>query len=155
MACQSQRGSCFFPTKLHISSTSASSTRLMMTSTSPGFNRRKRGVLTDSSAALFFQFVNYCGRANLQHACRIADATAIEDHLDYLLFDRGEEPPIGRIEKEGLVGARWVLTPIALLPGIMLATYHHLTALAIGAENGNTYHDSPPEKRASACHPEQ
>jgi hypothetical protein len=42
------------------------------------------------------------------------------------------------------------LAPIALLPGISLATFHHLTALAVGTENGNAYHDSPPEKRASA-----
>src|SRR5215831_12403664 len=54
MACQSHRCSGFFPTKLHIASTSASSTRRMMTSTSLGCNELKNGWLTEVSAGPFF-----------------------------------------------------------------------------------------------------
>jgi hypothetical protein len=36
---------------------------------------------------LFFEFIKYCGGADLQRAGRIPDATAVERHIDDLLFD--------------------------------------------------------------------
>src|SRR6266446_296896 len=54
MACHSQRGLPLFPTKDHISSTSASPACSMSQAISAGFSVCSRAVFTDSSTASFF-----------------------------------------------------------------------------------------------------
>src|SRR5262249_31094762 len=34
----------------------------------------------------FFEFFNYCGRTDVQHACGITNATGIQSHIDNLLL---------------------------------------------------------------------
>src|SRR5882724_11640690 len=121
MACHSHRGSFFFPTKLHISSTSASSTRSRTTSTWLGSRRSIRGWFTEESEAPFFQLVQYSSRADAQHSCGIAHPATIEAQIYHLLFDLGRAAFVGGVEQEGLVGAVGIVAAIALFSGVGLA----------------------------------
>ena len=82
---------CVFrlPTNDHISSTSTSSARQIMTSPSLEDKALSKGSLTLISAASFFQLVHDRGRADLQHPCCVPDATALETHVHDLVLDLG------------------------------------------------------------------
>src|SRR5919108_3612111 len=126
MACQSHRCSCFFPTKDHISSTSASPACRIITSTSPGCNVLRSGWFTAMSAGSFFQRVNDSGRTDLQHPCRIADPTAIETHIHDLLFDHRGTSFVEEIQLKPVMGAAGVLALVALLPSFGFAAFDDL-----------------------------
>jgi hypothetical protein len=51
----------------------------------------------------------------VQHACRIADATAIERHLDNLVFDVRGLAGVGIVEQEGASVAGFLPAAVALL----------------------------------------
>jgi hypothetical protein len=92
---------------------------------------------------LFFQLVNDGGRADLQDTCGIPDATAIETHINHLLFDRREAPLVRRIEQKGTMRTVGILAAIALLLGVGLAAFDHVIALTIGTSYRNEYHRVP------------
>lgn len=78
---------------------------------------------------LFFEFVQDRVSADAQDACGIADAAAIESHVDNLLFDLGYTPFVGRMKQERLVGTVGIVTAIALLVRIGFPTFGDLAAI--------------------------
>src|SRR2546425_13150229 len=92
MACHNHRCWLLLPTKLHISSTSASSTCRRMTFTCGGSSGRSSLAFTCLTAGSFFGHVDDCGRTDPQDTDDIPHTTAIERHIDDLLFHRGQTP---------------------------------------------------------------
>jgi hypothetical protein len=77
---------------------------------------------------LFSESAHHRRRADSQHAGGIADAAAIEPHLDYLLFDLRYPPRVVILQEKDpplrvRIGAAIALCTIGLLP-----IFHHLTA---------------------------
>jgi hypothetical protein len=91
---------------------------------------------------LFFQLINDGGWANLQHPCRIPDATAIEAHVNHLLFDLWHAPFVCRVEYEGAARAVSSLAAVALLTGFGLAAFDDLVIVAGGTAHCNKDHHS-------------
>jgi hypothetical protein len=79
-------------------------------------------------STLFFKLANDRGRADLQHPRRISNATAIESHVDNLLFDLRRTAFVGQIELKGVVQTVFVLTLVALLAGLSFAALDDLIA---------------------------
>ena len=91
---------------------------------------------------LFFQLLNDSGRANLQRPCRVSDATAIEAHVNHLLFDRGHAPFVSGVEYEGVARAVGRLAAVALLTSFGLAAFDDLVILAVWTVHRNKDHHS-------------
>ena len=65
---------------------------------------------------LFFEFVQDRVSADTQHSCGIADAAAIEGHIDYLASDFRYSTSILVVQEKDPPGAPTILTLIALGP---------------------------------------
>ncbi len=101
---------------------------------------------------LFFELVNDRGGAHLSYPRCIPDTTAIERHVDNLLFDLRQMALISRVEDKRIVGAVRVLTAIALLTGLGGSTLDHSIALTMRAQHGNENHDILLVKKAISWH---
>jgi len=77
---------------------------------------------------LFFESAHHRRRADSQHAGGIADAAAIERHLDYLLFDFRHPPCVAILQEKDPQLAMRISAPIALCTIGLLPIFHHLTA---------------------------
>jgi hypothetical protein len=101
---------------------------------------------------LFFELVQDRVSADAQDACGIADAAAIESHVDNLLFDLGSTPFVGRLKQERLVGTVGIMTAIALLVCIGLPAFGDVVTLTIRTRHSNQDHGISLQRRQSACH---
>jgi hypothetical protein len=99
-------------------------------------------VLTASSAGPFFQFIDDSRRTDLQYPSRVSDATAIEAHINHLLFDLRPAPFVSRVEDEGAARAVGRLTAVALLTGFSLAAFDDVITLTAGTAHRNKDHHS-------------
>jgi hypothetical protein len=98
--------------------------------------------LTASSAGPFFQFIDDSRRTDLQYPSRVSDATAIEAHINHLLFDLRPAPFVSRVEDEGAARAVGRLTAVALLTGFSLAAFDDVITLTAGTAHRNKDHHS-------------
>ena len=104
------------------------------------------------SAGSFFQGVHNGGRTDLQHSCRIADPTAIETHIDDLVFDRRSTSFVEKIELKAITRTGGVLALRALSAGFGLAAFDDLVAVTVGTPRSNEYHDALLLKPSAAWH---
>src|SRR5262245_53641897 len=81
---------------------------------------------------LCFQHLNDRRRTDPEDADDIPHPTAIERHVDDLLFDCRQAPFVRVLEEEN--GARTVpiIAPVALRPIGLLAILHHIATLTLG-----------------------
>src|SRR5215831_1233987 len=122
IACHNHRCWLLLPTKLHISSISAFSTCRRMTSTCRGSSVWSSLSFTCLTAgSFFFEHVDDRGRTDPQDPDDIAHTTAIERHVDDLLF-HGRQPPFVAVLQEkngartGTIVAAIALGSIGLFP---------------------------------------
>ena len=92
----------------------------------------------------FFEHVDDRGRADPQDTDDIPHATAIERHVDDLLFDRGQAPFVRVLSEEN--GARTVaiVAPVALRPIGLLSLLHHIDTLTRGTVHVHKSHRRSP-----------
>jgi hypothetical protein len=82
----------------------------------------------------FFEFLNDCGGADVQHARGIANATGIHRHIDDLLLDRRRLTGVGVLQQQGpSTPLKAGTAPIALLAFRRQSMLHNIGPLAIGA----------------------
>src|SRR5260221_11051817 len=80
-----------------------------------------------TAPALFFEGAHHCRRADSQHAGSVADATAIERHLYYLLFDLRHPPRVVILQEKDPPLTVRIRAPIALCTIGLLPIFHYLT----------------------------
>jgi hypothetical protein len=124
----------------------------MTTSISPGDKRSSRDRLPEISVDSFFEFVQDCVSADAQDACGIADAAAIESHVDNLRFDHGYTPFVGRMKQERLVGTVGIVPAITLLVCLGFPALGDVVTWTIRTRHSNQDHGISLQMRESACH---
>src|SRR5712691_1489046 len=80
----------------------------------------------------FFEHVDDRGRTDPQDTDDIPHATAIERHVDDLLFHRGQTPFVLVLEEENRARTLTIITAIALHPIGLLPELHHIDTLTLG-----------------------
>src|SRR5262245_46321423 len=96
----------------------------------------------NEAPVLFFEGGCHCRRTDSQYTGGITDATAIERHLYYVLFDLCHQPRVVVLQKKDPPLAVRILAPIALLAIGLLAICHDLTASALRTLYCDTRHRS-------------
>jgi hypothetical protein len=84
--------------------------------------------------------VHHWGGADLQHAGRIPDATAVESHSDHWVFARRPATVGSGRQHEGTVRTGGLLAALVWLAGLGVAAFDALSAVAIGARHGYESH---------------
>src|SRR5262245_15923040 len=100
-----------------------------------------QGSLSEAPA-LFFEGGYYSRRADTQYTGSVADAAAIERHLDYLLFDLRHPPRVVILQEKDPPLAGRVHTPIALCSIGLLPIFHHLAVSTLRTLHGYNRHTS-------------
>ena len=100
----------------------------------------------------FFEFVENCVSPDAQDTCGIADAAAIERHVDHLCFDFGSTPFVGRMQQERLMGTVGIVTTIALLVCLGFPAFGDVVTLTIRTRHSNQDHGISLQMREVACH---
>src|SRR5215475_318187 len=86
-----------------------------------------QGSLSEAPA-LFFEGAHHCRRAHAQYTGSVADAAAIERHLDHLLFDLRHPPRVVILQEKDPPLAVRIIAPIALFAIRLLPIFHDLRA---------------------------
>ena len=96
--------------------------------------RNVRGVRSICDVCRFFPLVHDRGGANLQHPCRIPEATASQRHGADVGFHRRQAAFRGRVAPKGRVGAVRVGAARALRAGLGRAALEDGSALTVGRQ---------------------